>query len=163
MKFLFLGMIVLIASVSVGQQADSPLIGTWQFISQEARDDRGQVSYPYGSNPGGRLTYDAAGNMSVLLFDPALPKFASGDRLRGTTEEIKAAFEGSAAYYGTYTIDRSGGSVTHHVLGSTFPNYIGTNQLRYYKVEERRLYLTTPPYVLGQRTVTTVNVFERMN
>ncbi len=34
------------------------------------------------------------------------------------------------AYYGTYAVDRNAGTVTHHLLGSLEPSWVGTDQVR---------------------------------
>jgi hypothetical protein len=144
------------------KQSPSPVIGRWRLIAVEAHDDAGSVSYIFGRHPRGQVMYDAAGNVYVLLFDPGRPPFASGDRLRGTSQEIQAAFEGSVAYYGRYTVDPAVGRVTHHVLGSTFPNWIGTDLVRYFKIDGQRLSLTTAPFVQGGKRITALNIFERI-
>ena len=143
-------------------QSPSPIIGRWRLIAVEAHDDAGSVSYILGRHPHGQVMYDAAGNVYVLLFDPDRPQFASGDRLRGTSQEIQSAFEGSVAYYGRYTVDQAAGRVTHHVLGSTFPNWIGTDLVRYFKIDGQRLSLTTAPFVQGGKRITALNIFERI-
>ena len=143
-------------------QSPSPVIGRWRLIAVEAHDDAGSVSYIFGRHPQGQVMYDAAGNVYVLLFDPDRPQFASGDRLRGTSQEIQSAFEGSVAYYGRYTLDQAAGRVTHHVLGSTFPNWIGTDLVRYFKIDGQRLSLKTAPFVQGGKRITALNIFERI-
>jgi len=61
-----------------------------------------------GANtPLGLLMYDAPGNMSAQLMKADLPRFASGDRLRGSDNEVRAVVEGSGAYYGQYVLDPS--------------------------------------------------------
>ena len=117
------------------------LVGTWRFISMEARSPGGEVIYPYGKNIFGRLTYTADGFMSVLLMNPNRPRFASGDPLAGTWEEIEAAFRGFDAYCGTYTIDEERGTVTHHIQASKFPNWTGTDQVRSFELRDGRLIL----------------------
>jgi hypothetical protein len=72
-------------------------------------------------------------------------QFASGDLFGGTPEEIKAAFEGFVGYYGTYTVDEGEVSVTHHIEGSAFPNWMGGEQKRFYNFSGNRLTLRTPP------------------
>lgn len=149
---------------SCGQQQSSPpVVGHWRLVAQAARDNTGGVSYTFGTNPDGQVTYDTAGNVYVLLFNPDRQTFASGDWLRGTDDEVRAAFEGSVAYYGKYSVDATAGTVTHHVLGSTYPNYIRTDLVRHYKLEGGRLTLTTAPFLLGEKTITAVNVFERID
>jgi hypothetical protein len=42
------------------------LLGVWKLVSCESKDKAaGRVGYPYGTNPLGRITYDAAGRMSA--------------------------------------------------------------------------------------------------
>src|SRR2546422_10923702 len=104
----FLVRIALVVSLLAScRQRESlpPVIGSWRLIAVEAHDDTGGVSSIFGRNPDGRVMYDAAGNVYVLLFNPDRPRFASGDRLRGTSQEIHSALEGSVAYYGRYTVD----------------------------------------------------------
>ena len=89
--------------------------------------------------------YDTKGYMSVLLMRTGRAKFVSGDPLGGSSEEIKEAFEGFDAYCGTYEVNAKEGTVTHHVKGSRFPNWEGTDQLRYFEFFGNRLILKTPP------------------
>jgi hypothetical protein len=93
--------------------------------------------------------YDAKGNISALLMNPDHPLFVSGDMKKGTPEEIKAAYEGFDAYCGTYTIDMEKGTVTHHVFGSKFPNWVGTDQVRFFKISGDTLRITAPPILAG--------------
>lgn len=125
------------------------LVGTWKFISLSGKSSEGEMFYPYSEYLFGRLMYDAKGNMSVLLMNPDRPKFASGDMKKGTSDEIKAAFEGFDAYCGRYTIDTEKGTVTHHLLGSKFPNWVGTDQIRFFKSSGDTLRITAPPILVG--------------
>jgi ribonuclease BN (tRNA processing enzyme) len=124
------------------------LIGTWKFVSLEARSSKGEVIYPYGENLYGILTYNPDGRMYFLGMRPGRPKFASGDPFSGTPEEIKDAFLGFDAYCGTYDIDSQNGIVTHHIEGSKFPNWEGTDQTRYFELSADELILTAPPMTL---------------
>jgi|ERR1039457_3441161 hypothetical protein len=116
-----------------------PFIGTWRLVSYESQDDAGGVHYPMGRKVVGRLTYDKQGNMSALVSRADVSPFASGD-FRGATEaEVRAAFDGFVAYFGTYTFNQSADVVTHHVESASFPNWTGTEQIRYVKAEGQRL------------------------
>jgi hypothetical protein len=137
------------------------LVGAWKLVSFEARSSNGEVSYPYGRNAFGMLMYDAGGNVFVLLMRRDRPKFASDDLWRGTPEEIKAAFEGFVAYCGTYEVDEEKGTVTHHVEGSHFPNWAGTDQVRLFKCSGDQLTLSTPPTPLGGRQSTVHFIWAR--
>jgi hypothetical protein len=136
-------------------------IGTWKLVSCEARSSNGEVSYPYGRDPFGMLIYDSDGNMLVLLMRRDRPKFASDDLRRGTPEEIKVAFSGFNAYCGTYEVNEEKGTVTHHVEGSMFPNWVGTNQVRFFKFSGDQLLLSTPSMPLGGRQLTVYLIWAR--
>ncbi len=116
-------------------------IGTWKFRSMIVHTSKGKIIYPYGEKIFGMLIYTPNGYMSVLLMHPDRKKFASDDLLAGTLEEIKEAYEGFDAYCGTYTVDREKGTVTHHIEGSKFPNWVGTDQVRYFEFSGDRLLL----------------------
>lgn len=123
----------------------SKLIGTWKFISLTGKSTQGNVMYPYSENLFGMLMYDSKGFMSVLLMNSDRPNFASGDMMKGTTEELKAAFEGFDAYCGTYKIENGNSSVIHHLHGAKFPNWVGTDQIRFFKISNDTLQITAPP------------------
>ncbi len=105
--------------------------------------------------------YDGAGHFSGQIQGDGRPLFESGNLLRGTPEEIKAAFEGYVAYYGTYDVDEAESKVTHHVQGSLFPNWVGQDQMRLYSFAEGKLTLTTPPFVGQRNRLTLTLVWER--
>jgi hypothetical protein len=106
------------------------LIGTWHLVSFEFRHADGEVTYPIGKNAVGLLIYTAEGYMAVQLMRTDRPAFASDDVFEGTSEEIKAAYEGFTAHFGMYTVDDAAGTVTHHVQGHIFPNRNGSTVTR---------------------------------
>ena len=124
---------------------EDQLTGTWKFISLSGTSNEGDVLYPYGEHIYGMLMYDPGGYMSALLMDPERPGFVSGDMMNGTPDELKEAFEGFDAYCGTYTIDDQNSSVTHQVQGAKFPNWVGTDQVRFFKISNDTLNITAPP------------------
>jgi hypothetical protein len=130
--------------------SDNPLIGTWKFVSLKAVNGRGEVKYFYGERVFGRLFYTSGGHMSALLMNPDRPKFKSNDLLKGTEEEVRAAFYGFDAYCGTYTVDPVRKIVTHHVLGSRYPNWVGSDQVRSYDIHGGRLRLTATLTARGE-------------
>jgi hypothetical protein len=107
--------------LSVGNaaaQSAKDLVGSWTAVSVEA----------YGPNPKGSLIFEANGRYSLQLMRSDLPKYASNNRMQGTPAEYKATVEGSISYFGTYSVN--GTDLTLRVEGSTFPNWIGTDQKR---------------------------------
>jgi len=43
------------------------------------------------------------------------------------------------------SLETQKGTVTHHVLGSKFPNWVGTDQVRLFKISGDTLRITAPP------------------
>ena len=119
--------------------------GTWRLVSCEAQASSGEIRYPLGQHVVGQLFYDIHGNMSAHVMRADRPAFASDDSGSGTDAEVRAAFEGHTSYFGTYTIDSSARTVTHHVHGASYPNWMGHDQIRYYRIDGSHLVLSTPP------------------
>ena len=142
--------------------ADHRFVGTWRLVSSEFRRSDDTIVYPYGDDAIGLLIYAATGHMAVQLLRAHRPLFAAGDPYRGTPEEIKAAFEGYIAYFGSYEVNEAEGVVTHHVHGASFPNWIGGDQQRFFAFAGNQLILSTPPILAGTSTMTGVLIWERV-
>ena len=125
-------------------------LGTWRLLSYEARDSSGQLQYPIGKDVTGQLIYDPDGNMSAHMMRNDRPTFASNDLGQGSDAEVRTAFEGHFSYFGTYAVNPTKQRVTHHVQGSSYPNWIGTDQIRNYDFDGPRLLLSTPGVFRGQ-------------
>jgi len=126
------------------------LIGTWKFESMKVETEKGEIVYPYGEKPFGMLIYTPSGHMSVLLMRPDRPRFASNDPLSGSPEEIESAYGGFDAYCGTYSVDEEKGTVTHHIEGSKFPNWVGTDQVRNFQFSNDKLLLKAILLIKGE-------------
>jgi hypothetical protein len=127
----------------------SALVGTWSLISFQGQAGQGPVVYPYGPQARGTLIYAANGRYAVQIMNRDRPPLAAGDQMKGTPAEIKAAFEGCLAYYGTYDYDPAAGYVLHHIEASLFPNWDGATLKRFAELDGNRLKLTTPPMAWG--------------
>ncbi|GAX78414.1 hypothetical protein CEUSTIGMA_g5856.t1 [Chlamydomonas eustigma] len=133
------------------------LFGTWKLTAaQYAVIGSSEIIDYLGDEPQGCLVYTPQGDMTVQLMGSSRPVFTSGDRLGGTDEEVRAAFESYQAYFGSYEVDMQTGTVTHVIQGCFFPNFVGSRQLRYFKLEgieegspnKDKLILTTPPLLM---------------
>lgn len=136
--------------------------GTWRLVSYEARTASGEIRYPLGQHVVGQLFYDVNGNMSAHVMRVDRPMFASDDSGLGTDAEVRAAFEGHTSYFGTYTIDPSARTVTHHVRGASYPNWMGHDQIRRYRIDGSHLVLSTPPILFRQESLEYILTWERM-
>ena len=149
---------------SLGVNANSlpNLVGTWRLASYEARASSGEIRYPLGQHVVGQLFYDANGNMSAHVMRIDRPTFASDDSGAGTDAEVRAAFEGHASYFGTYTIDPSARTVTHHVRGASYPNWMGHDQIRYYRIDGSHLVLSSPPILFQGESLEYILTWEQI-
>ena len=117
-------------TASTTQDADAvrkQLAGHYRLLKFENFDEKG-VARPAGYEAG-RILYDAAGQMSAHLMRGGRKPLSSPS----TETERAAAYSGYLAYYGAYTIDPATKKVTHHVEGSTNPNWVKTDLIRYYE------------------------------
>jgi hypothetical protein len=114
------------------------LAGNWRLVTFVNFDEKG-ASRDAGYE-GGRIMYDTAGNMAAQLMRVNRKPLSQPS----TETERAAAYAGYVAYYGKVTIDPSQSRVTHHVEGSTNPNWPKTDLVRYYEFspEGKRLMLS---------------------
>jgi hypothetical protein len=116
---------------------EARLIGTWRLVLYETVDEGGRRSRPYGDAVG-RLTYDPAGNMTGQVMRPNRAPVALGE---GYAQQVRAAYIGYIAYFGTYEVAGDGQSVVHRVEGSLNPAWVGGNQVRTLRFDGDRLVL----------------------
>ena len=121
---------------------DARLVGTYRLVSVEHTDQDGAVGRPFGDAPTGFMTYTADGYMFVMMMQADRPLFAGGDILGGTVDERAEAFSSASSFVGRYRTD--GDEVTYELVAATYPNWVGTTQVRHFAFDGTRLVLTTP-------------------
>src|SRR5262245_23948129 len=120
-------------------------VGAWRLVKSEQRDDNGNVIHPFGDDAQGLLCYTADGYMSAAIMNPRRPSFQTRDLHAGTHQEKIQATNGYLHYAGRFEVRDD--SVIHHVEVSLFPNYVGTQQQRFYRFfDENKLELRTRPF-----------------
>ena len=137
------------------------LAGVWRLVSSEFRTSGGEVIYPLGEDAQGQAIFTETGFISGQLMRQGRPPFASGNQASGTAQEMEAALQGYVAYYGTCEVDVEKQTLTTHVEGSMYPNWVGGFQTRFYQLNDKQLTLTTPPITIGEEDITGVLVWER--
>ncbi len=135
-------------------------VGTWELESAEFRSDDGGVTYPFGKDAIGMLMYDATNNMTVQITRVDKKNFEIDSQFDGTPLEIKTAFEGYLAYFGTYEV-KDDNVIIHHIDGSLFPNWTGLDHERYFELSKDRLILKTPLMRLNNKKQTGVLIWKR--
>jgi lipocalin-like protein len=151
-------MLISAAGGAAAQNLKDQIVGTWMVVSSTATKD-GKTSEPQGAHPLGQFMFDSSGHFSQIDLNPDIPKFASNNRLTGTPAENKAVVQGSISTFGTYTINPDG-SVTFHIIGSSFPNRAGTDQKRIIEISGNQMKYTNPASSVGG---TTIDILTRAN
>ena len=139
---------------------ENPLVGAWRLVSWHNRDADGRLSYPMGPDATGYILYSADGHIAVSLMRAGRMLFTAGDLLRAQPAEKQAAAESFVGYAGRYRY--LGDRVIHEVEVSLFPNWVGTGQERFVRLDETRLTLSTPPILVEGRLQTAEIVWERV-
>jgi hypothetical protein len=159
-----IGLVLAISSTNALAQQKSAVVGTWQVTSFSVLMlDTNEALRPFGEHPIGYLQYSPGGHMVVCL-STGTPKRAAGTA-DNDAERVDIYNGIIAAYAGTYSVD--GNKVTHHIVASWFPEWIGGDQIRYAEIEGNRLTIKTAPQeapkgpLEGRDAVATVT-FERV-
>jgi hypothetical protein len=82
------------------------------------------------------------------------------DMTKVTPEETIAAADTFLAYCGKYEVSKD--KVTHLPEVSFIPNWVGEKQERFYKFEGDELILSTPPFILGGKQVSSYLRWKRI-
>jgi hypothetical protein len=138
-----------------GPSVAESLAGSWRLVSVETIRPSGEVIYPfYGRHPEGLLIYDRSGWMSVQIMSdpkPTVPTTSSREKfLQAPPAEKAVAIDGFYAYYGTWSVDSSGSTVTHHITGALYPGERTTDATRRLSLEGTRLTLIAATHEMGE-------------
>lgn len=123
----------------------SPLVGTWTLVAADVLRPDGTRARDYGDNPQGLLFIDANGRYSLQIFSASRPRFAAGDKARGTDAEYRAAVMGSSTHFGTISVDAANRAFVLTVERASYPNQEGTPQKRTYELRGDELSYKVAP------------------
>lgn len=115
------------------------IVGTWRLVSTEETMKNGATRpFPsFGPHAKGFLMYQRDGYMCAELMNPDLSKWA--DPTHATPQEKAAAADAAFAYCGRYEIDVKQSQIVHLPEVATNPGYVGSRQVRPYRLESGRL------------------------
>jgi hypothetical protein len=137
-----------------------PLVGTWQLVSFAVQDADGRITYPFGEDVEGFITYTADDRMAVHLGAAHRTHLAAPDWFASADAEIAAAARDYFAYCGTYEIHDD--IVIHRVESSLIPNWIGKEQRRHMVLDGNTVTLSTSPTSVGGREQVATLVWQRV-
>jgi hypothetical protein len=120
-------------------------IGVWKLVSGESKDQvTGEVRYPWGKNPVGKLSYDGAGRVFAQLMNTGR-RSVGGMANRGaaaaiataSADDMREMLTGFNSYFGTFEVDEPSRTVIHHLQSALIPSWVGTDQKRKYEFSGR--------------------------
>jgi hypothetical protein len=118
------------SAVSQQKSLKDQLVGVWTLVSVDNVAPDGTRRQNFGPNPQGILILDAGGRYAQINVRPDRPKFKSNSRLQGTPEEIKAAWDGSIAHFGTWSVSEADKTLVLRIQNGAYPNQAGAEQKR---------------------------------
>ena len=102
---------------------DQQVVGSWQ-LSKQAGNTGG-----LGPSAKGMLMLSDGGAFMLQIVNATMKPFAADDWRNAAPAESQASGKGSLAYFGTYETGNGDHSLTLHILRSSFPNWIGSDQV----------------------------------
>jgi hypothetical protein len=129
------------------------LSGTWVMTAAYEILADGTRTTNYGEHPNGLLMIDQQGRYSLQIFRPNRPKFASGDKTRGTPEEYRESVLGASTHTGRVEIDAARRKLIFKIDAASYPNWDGTQQIRDYTFKDGTLTYAVPATASGNGTV----------
>ena len=130
--------LVLCLCTSAGAFASAEtLLGKWKLVAAEdLRPDGSVARHPWGLHPIGFIVVEK-GSCYVQIMSSDVPDFSAPGTI---TEQMKASLLTSyIAYTGPCTFDDAAGTTTMKVEAAWRPDYVGTEQTRYYRFEGNRM------------------------
>jgi hypothetical protein len=92
---------------------------------------------------------DDTGRYSLQIFRPGRPKFASGDKRRGTPQEYEAAVMGMSTHVGHIVVDPANQTLIFQIDLAAFPNWDQTQQKRKFQLSGDELSYQVPATAAG--------------
>jgi len=136
LRILIALILCLLLAESVVADDRAKLLGSWKVISWVQEFQDGSESRPeYGRNPIGYIIFTPGGRMMAMLE-------GEGRKSPSNDQEGLALFRSMIAYTGKYYLE--GDKWTTKVDAAWHPDRRGSDQVRYFKVEGDKLYVTTP-------------------
>ena len=133
--------LLLVLSASISAET---IQGRWKLIAAEDLRADGTVGrYPWGRHPVGSIVV-SGGACYLQIMSSDVPSFADG--ATPVVEQMNAALLTTyIAYSGPCTINEAEGSVTLKVQAAWRPNYVGTEQKRFFRFDNGKLLFGPAP------------------
>jgi Lipocalin-like domain len=138
------------------------ILGVWTLKSREDVNAAGQIHLdPFlGPNPLGIICF--ASSHFAAQFMKRDRSHQENQTQRAQTKNNTAGVNGYDAYFGTYSIDQTAGTLTTHLEGSISPNNIGSTFVRDARVVASELIIQLQTTAVDGTAITRTNTFYRI-
>jgi len=125
------------------KMSNEKFVGSWELKEWSAELGDESIVFPFGQDAIGHISYDSDGNMTVQIMKNNRSEFLSKDPLQAQPNEAVVAYTGFIAYSGNYEVNLDTNQVVHRIKISSFPNWVGQDQIRNFKFNGNELTLST--------------------
>lgn len=129
------------------------LTGSWEMVDAYEILATGERITTYGEHPQGMMMVDAAGRYAIQIYRPGRPRFAAGEKAKGTSDELRTALIGASTHFGRVRVDRAAHTLVFEIAASVYPNWEGTRQVRSYQLRDGVLTYAVPAAASGNGTI----------
>jgi Lipocalin-like domain len=138
------------------------ILGVWKLKSREDVDAMGQIHLdPFlGQDPLGIICF-ASGHFAAQFMKRDRSHEENATQ-RAQTKNNTAGVNGYDAYFGTYSIDQTAGTLTTHLEGSISPDNIGSTYVRNARVVDNDLMIQLQTTAVDGTAITRTNTFSRI-
>ena len=135
------------------------LVGTWVLDRFVDTVEGREPTYSYGKHPIGQFMFGPDGRFSInIMRDPPVDDPADHNPDPGDDNTPRWV----VAYFGTYRYDPSGPRWTAHVLGGNIRSYLGTDQVRDFKISGDVMTISGTYLTADHHNATFVRVLHRV-
>jgi hypothetical protein len=129
---------LLAGSLAAATVSAETLQGKWKLVAAaDVRADGSGARHPWGLHPIGSIVAEG-GSCYVQIMSSDVPNFSAAGS--SVNEQMKASLLSSyIAYTGPCTFDDAAGTTTMKEEAAWRPNYVGTEQTRFYRFEGNRM------------------------
>lgn len=142
-RFIRVAVMLAIAGHAVTALAADTIQGRWKLVAAEdLRADGTVARLPWGARPIGSIVVES-GFCYVQIMSSDVPAFVAGKPIG---DQMRTALVSTyIAYSGPCTINETEGSVTLKVEAAWRPDYVGTEQKRFFRFDNGKLIFGPAP------------------
>ena len=143
----------------LGAALRQAILGTWNLSDWYIESEDGTKTYPLGPGATGYISYSNDDHVFVHITAKGRDKYAIEDPFGGSLEEDAAAAKSHISYAGPFSVNED--RISHHVTHASFPNWVGSEQIRTARLDGDTLTLVAEGATFNGMSATAYVVWKR--